>query len=518
MLLYPIAFIVALVSLALWFYMQRNNMNSSFFIGLFYLAFGSWAVSFFLVDATIATKIPIAVRDLLMMAGIPVVLQTFAKSKALFLGLLILLGGAYFGFGWDIWAESFQEEETSEIENIQSEANTIQETFELLVEIKNDSQASDLQDIIKKYGLVIETAFNVQDGGFTDLDDYVAIDIPNENLVQKNVIIADLQSSGLIDWIEENETIKIDDPTTGLRNMPVINRKFGVNDPDLNKQWALQELNADKLYTYFREEKIQPTKKARIFILDTGIDAKHEDLAGRYRSVKSEYDKDEQGHGTHCAGIAAAITDNNKGIASLSPSDGFIEVTSVKVLSNFGGGTQRTIVNGILEAADNGADVISMSLGGRSNDSKQRAYEQAVDYANKKGAIVVVAAGNSNANAKNYAPAGAPGVICVSAIDTTLNRANFSNFVQDVKMGIAAPGTLIHSTFPNNQYKAFNGTSMATPYVAGLIGLMKSLKPDLTTKETYNILKKSGKDTKASQETGQFIQPEAAVRMLLKQK
>jgi thermitase len=516
MLLYPIAFIIALVSLALWFYTQRNNMNSGFFTGLFYLAFGAWAVSFFLADASMSTKIPVVVRDLIMMAGVPILLQTFSKNKGVFLGFLLLLVGMYYGFGWDIWAESLNEGNTSEIENLHSEASQIDDTFELLVEVKNEKQSSDLQSIISKHMLTVETAFNVKDGEFTDLDDYVAVNIPNQNIAQKNAIIADLQNSGLIDWIEENETIKIDDPVTNLRRMPAVNRKFGVNDPELGKQWALQELNADKLYTYFRENKIKPAKKARIFILDTGVDAKHEDIAKRYRSVKKEYDKDVQGHGTHCAGIAAAITDNNKGIASLSPADGFTEITSVKVLSNFGGGTQRTIINGILEAADNGADVISMSLGGRSNDSKQRAYKQAVDYANKKGAIIVVAAGNSNANAKSYAPAGAPGVICVSAIDTTLNRANFSNYVQDVKMGIAAPGTLIHSTFPNNQYKAFNGTSMATPYVAGLIGLMKSLKPELTTKEAYNILKKSGKDTKARKETGQFIQPEAAIRMLLK--
>ncbi len=517
MLLYPIAFIIALVSLALWFFNQRNNLNTAFFSGLFYLAFGAWAVSFFLADASMDTKIPVAVRDMLMMAGIPIMMQNFSKNKGVFFGLLFLLVGVYYGFGWDIWAESFSENKEATIETQNDITTDKDTTFELLVEIKNDKQRSDLQAIKNKHKLSLETAFAMKSGSTTDLDDYVAINIPNQNLSSQQAIILDLQNSGLVDWVEENETIKIDDPLTDLRRLPAVNRKFGVNDPGLSKQWALQELNADKLYTYFRENKIKPTKKARIFILDTGVDAKHEDIAKRYKSVKNEYDKDVQGHGTHCAGIAAAITDNNKGIASLSPADGFTEITSVKVLSDFGGGTQRTIINGILEAADNGADVISMSLGGRSSDSKQRAYKQAVDYANKKGAIVVVAAGNSNANSKNYAPAGAPGVICVSAIDTTLSRANFSNYVQDVKMGIAAPGTLIYSTFPKNQYKAFNGTSMATPYVAGLIGLMKSLKPELTTKEAYKILKKSGKNTQAVEETGMFIQPEAAIRMLLEE-
>ena len=517
MLLYPIAFIVALVSLALWFFSQRNESNSGLFTSLFYLAFGAWAVSFFLADASIETKIPIAIRDLLMMAGVPLMLKSFSKNKGVFFGLLFLLVGLYYGFGWDIWASSFNEKDTAKIENVVAIPNQSDNTFELLVEIKNDKQLSDLQEIINKYKLSTQTAFSLKEGDLTDLDDYVAVNIPNQNLENQAAIISDLQNSGLIDWIEENETIKIDDPITDLRRLPAVNRKFGVNDPDLGKQWALEKLNADKLYSFFKENKIKPLKKARIFILDTGVDAEHEDLAKRYRSVKAEYDKDVQGHGTHCAGIAAAITDNNKGIASLSPADGFTEITSVKVLSDFGGGTQRRIINGILEAADNGADVISMSLGGRSTDAKQRAYKQAIDYANRKGAIVVVAAGNSNANAKNYAPAGAPGVICVSAIDTTLARANFSNYVQDVKMGIAAPGTLIHSSFPKNQYKAFNGTSMATPYVAGLLGLMKSLKPDLTTKQAFKILEKSGIDTKASQETGQFIQPEAAIRMLLEE-
>jgi thermitase len=515
MLLYPIAFIVALSSLALWFFSQNNKSNSAFFSGLFYLAFGAWAISFFLADASMDTKIPVLVRDLLMMAGIPIMLQSFSKNKGVFFGLLMLLIGLYYGFGWDIWAGSFKENKhiTEEPKKIVNNEND--NTFELLVEVKNDRQSSDLQEIKAKYGLSIETAFVVKDGISTDLDDYIAINIPTQLLSSQEAIISDLQSSGLIDWVEENETIKIDDPITDLRRLPAVNRKFGVNDPELKRQWALKELNADKLYSYFKENKVKPTKKARIFILDTGVDAQHEDLAKRYRSVKSEYDKDVQGHGTHCAGIAGAVTDNNKGIASLSPTNDFIEISSVKVLSDFGGGTQRTIINGIIEAADNGADVISMSLGGRSTDSKQRAYKQAIDYANKKGAIVVVAAGNSNANSKNYAPAGAPGVICVSAIDTTLSRANFSNYVQDVKMGIAAPGTLIHSTIPKNQYKAFNGTSMATPYVAGLIGLMKSLKPELTTKEAFKILEKSGKDTKSVKETGMFIQPEAAIRMLL---
>jgi len=81
-------------------------------------------------------------------------------------------------------------------------------------------------------------------------------------------------------------------------------------------------------------------------------------------------------------------------------------------------------------------------------------------------------------------------------------------------MGIAAPGVSIYSTFPKNQYRSLNGTSMATPYVAGLLGMMKALAPALTTKEAYDILKKSGKETSDIQSTGMFIQPAEALKAI----
>jgi thermitase len=190
-------------------------------------------------------------------------------------------------------------------------------------------------------------------------------------------------------------------------------------------------------------------------------------------------------------------------------------VTSIKVLNASGMGTQKSIINGMIKAADAGADVISMSLGGLSNQSKERAYRKAVKYANDKGAIVVAAAGNANRNAKNYVPAAVDGVISVSAVDNELRKAVFSNYVTDLKRGIAAPGVGIYSTIPGNQYDTYNGTSMATPYVAGLIGLMKSFKPGLTTDQAYQILNKTGKPTQQTDQTGKLIQPAKAVEQVL---
>jgi thermitase len=259
----------------------------------------------------------------------------------------------------------------------------------------------------------------------------------------------------------------------------------------------------------------KPKKEALIAILDTGVDAAHEDLAANFSSTQAKYDTDKAGHGTHCAGIAAAVSNNGKGVASFSQTNDYVQVTSIKVLGDGGFGTQQMIINGILEAADRKADVISLSLGGPSSQARQRAYEKAVKYANDKGAIIVVAAGNSNRSAREFTPANVPGVIAVSAVDTLLNRASFSNFVQGMDMALAAPGVKIYSTFPGGQYQALNGTSMATPYVAGILGLLKSLKPDLTTKEAYRILNETGLETGSKAETGKLIQPADAVKRVL---
>jgi thermitase len=178
-------------------------------------------------------------------------------------------------------------------------------------------------------------------------------------------------------------------------------------------------------------------------------------------------------------------------------------------------GNQQATIQGIIQAADMGADVISLSLGSPSSDLRQRAYSEAVRYANAKGAIVVAAAGNSNQKSKNYSPANAKGIIAVSALDVNQQKAPFSNTIEDIDFSIAAPGVKIMSTFPNLQYKEMNGTSMATPMVAGLIGLLKSFRPQLTTEEVYDILKDTGKNIPDHRSTGRMIQAADALERVL---
>jgi thermitase len=514
---YALSFIISLIGLVGWFYTKENEQQSKLLSTLFLGGFVVYLFTLAYANVAIEQKLWVLFRDLILLGFTAPFLSFFKKSKLIFFGLVAMFSAFISLNHWDTLVHSFEKEAvkiTSDIEKEVDSAN-LDVNGELLVEVSNGSQIKDLNRIIDKYNLVSDLAFpQIANKNETDLDDYYVVNIPEEFETKREIIKQELLNSGLVDWVEENEVINV----TPIKS--IINKKskpnYGLNDPGLGNVWGFDKMQINDLYELINTKKLKPKKKALVIILDTGVDADHEDLSGNFKSIRSKYNTDGHGHGTHCAGIAAAVSNNKKGIASFAPDNGFYEVSSIQVLSSNGSGTQQTIIKGIIEAADSKADVLSLSLGGRSTDSKQRSYKKAVDYARLKGCIVVVAAGNSNENAKFYAPANTIGVITVSAVDEVLNKAVFSNTISDLEMGIAAPGVNIYSTIPNNGYDAWNGTSMATPYVAGLLGLMRSLNPDLTTEEAYNILYKTGIETGSTAETGKFIQPEKAVSKLLK--
>ncbi|MEO6132716.1 MAG: S8 family serine peptidase, partial [Saprospiraceae bacterium] len=312
---------------------------------------------------------------------------------------------------------------------------------------------------------------------------------------------------------EYNETISLEVNEVET-NAPKVNAKY-VNDPMVAQQWGWDMIQGDQLHSLISSSHPSPKKKTLIAIIDSGVDGAHADLRDQFISAGAINDTDPLGHGTHCAGIAGAISNNGIGIASLVPDASYTEVTSVKVMNALGFGSQIATIQGMIKAADMGADVISMSLGGISSDNKQKAYEEAVAYCNAKGAIVIAAAGNSSENAKDYAPANARGIITVSAIGPDQKKAAFSNAVNDVQFGIAAPGVKIMSTYPNQQYKELDGTSMATPMVAGLVGLLKAFRPELTTQQVYDILYSSGKPLPDGKSSGRLIQAANALEKVM---
>jgi thermitase len=521
--LYPLTFLLSLATLTGWFYFRNNEQRSEFFRIAFLGSIASFGVCWLLSEATFAYKLPVLVRELVILAILPLVLSLFRKVGWVYFALLAaaLIALRYFYFD-RLWA-TFPQKAVTQIELTEPNAPTpsslvasdLDPNGELLIEIKDLHQIGEIQQALSQFGLTATPAFILKDKDATDLDDYYLVNVPKNYENDLNKVKEALNATGLVEWLEDNERISLTPvKTTPMRPLPGLNKKYGINDPGLENLWGFEVMKVAGLYDVLKN--VKPKKEALIAILDTGVDANHEDLKDNFTSTSSRYDTDKAGHGTHCAGIAAAVSNNGKGVASFSQTNEYVQVTSIKVLSDGGYGTQQMIINGILEAADKGADVLSLSLGGMSNDSRQRAYKKAVDYVNHKGAIMVVAAGNSNRSAREFVPANVEGVIAVSAVDTLLGRASFSNFVRDLNMAVAAPGVKIYSTFPENQYQTLNGTSMATPYVSGLVGLMKSLKPDLTVKEAYDILNKSGGETKNVRETGRLIVPAEAVKAVMK--
>jgi len=386
---------------------------------------------------------------------------------------------------------------------------------ELLIKTDKGAVTSSLEDLMQHYSIGLKRSFNPADADDTELDDYFTLDVPDENHDYLEKIIRELNQLSEVEWVEYNEKLyRLPlKPGNTISGKALVN----INDPRTAQQWSLQALNMDDYYFTFKNQSLSPATRAKLFILDSGIDAEHEDLKEVYVKGKFKNNKDSRGHGTHCAGIAGAASDNGIGIASMSPGVDWVSLYSIKVINDLGFGTQKSIIDGIIEAVDNGADVINMSLGGKAFQKKETAYEEAVKYANDHNTIIVVAAGNSNESAKNFLPAKLNGVITVAAVDNQLNRAFFSNYVNEISYGISAPGTDILSTFTEGNYEPKSGTSMASPHVAGLIAVMRSLKPSLNMDEAYDILNDTGIKTSNTKSTGKFIQPNDAINSLLSQ-
>ena len=241
------------------------------------------------------------------------------------------------------------------------------------------------------------------------------------------------------------------------------------NDAYFANQWGMVKIQAPEAWGI-----TQGSSDVKVAILDTGIDQNHEDLAAKIVANKnfttSTTVDDKYGHGTHVAGIAAAITNNSRGVAGAGFNSSLM---NVKVLGDNGSGYYSWIANGIIWAADNGAKVINLSLGGTSGSST---LESAVNYAWGKGAVLVAAAGNDNTASPLY-PAYYTNVVAVAATDQDDGKASFSNYGSWVD--IAAPGVDIFSTLPNHtnrigilNYGSLSGTSMATPHVAGVAALV----------------------------------------------
>jgi subtilisin family serine protease len=206
----------------------------------------------------------------------------------------------------------------------------------------------------------------------------------------------------------------------------------------------------------------------KIAVLDTGVPF-HPDLkrAEKMWSAYDPYIYDGDGHGTHCAGIIAAIEDNDMGVAGISPKSDMIYAT---VLDKDGSGDIDSIIRGINWAVETGADIISMSLGLDASVPNIRSFERACDKAVEAGVALFAAAGNEAGDVGQ--PARFDSVIAVAAVNNSFEHANFSNTGPEVDF--AAGGVNVYSTYLNNSYARLSGTSMACPALAAVGALILS--------------------------------------------
>jgi len=247
--------------------------------------------------------------------------------------------------------------------------------------------------------------------------------------------------------------------------------------PSQTLEWGVDRIDADLAWGESRGNGV------KVAVIDTGIDKNHPDLIANLKGginfisrggppwnpkpADSTAWDDDNGHGTHVAGIIAAV-DNDQGVIGTAPG---AYLYGVKVLDKTGSGYTSDVIAGINWAIDNGMQVINMSLG---SDNDVQSLHDAVDAAYNAGVVVVAAAGNSGdgnaaTNEVSY-PAKYSSVIAVAAIASDNSVPYWSSDGGEVEL--AAPGVGIRSTWNDGSYNIISGTSMATPHVAGTVALV----------------------------------------------
>lgn len=273
--------------------------------------------------------------------------------------------------------------------------------------------------------------------------------------------------------------------------------------------WGLEKIDMPNTWSI-----THGSNNIKIAVIDTGIDYTHQDFQGRNIIKGTDFstcnafegglctspkprdndpfDDSIQGHGTHVAGIIGAVTNNSQGVSGINWD---VTLMAIKTMGKSGQGDLQDVVDGLKYAKNNGAKVINMSVDYPKNCSILQELQSLVDDAVSQGIVIVAAAGNGGEDnigddVSSSSPASCNGVIAVGAITQSDTRANSSNW--GTKVDISAPGVSIYSTVPGNSYGTKNGTSMASPHVAGVVGLLLAVNPQLSVEQVRNCLVNNG--------------------------
>ena len=354
--------------------------------------------------------------------------------------------------------------------------------------------ALDVDDIL------VDLRDSVSDADVADLERSLGIDLRlvsdeslDERFYRAHVradrqadLLRALNAHGDVEIAEADSYMHIPVGETHLRFAPTAEdqRRGFPNDPLYSKQWHMKQINMPAAW------KLADGEGVIVAVLDTGVAYENfkkfhivPDLVGvefvkPYNFVRNnKHANDDHGHGTHVTGTIAQATHNGIGVTGVARK---VKIMPLKVLSGSGSGSVGGIADAIRYAADNGAKVINMSLGG---PFPSRVMKKAVKYAYSKGVIVVCAAGNESG--KVGYPAAYPGAFAVAATQPDEGTAFYSNYGKQVD--IAAPGgntrhfgadggvlqnTIVLGNPEKNEYASYNGTSMASPHVAGVAALV----------------------------------------------
>lgn len=301
----------------------------------------------------------------------------------------------------------------------------------------------------------------------------------------------------------------------------IVLQTFSVpNDPKFPQQWALAKVRATEAW-----DVTTGSRDVVVAVIDTGVDATHRDLAENMwhnpREVAGNNMDDDgnglvddivgwdfldndanphdetsdknPGHGTHCAGIIGAVGNNNEGVSGIAQD---ISIMALRFIGPQGQGDLMAAIKAIDYAANNGAHIISASWGGRAAVSAAQPLVEAMQRARDKGVLFVAAAGNDGVSndTTSFVPANVPldNVIAVAASNNADSKPQWSNFGARV-VSLSAPGEGILSTIPGEAgYRDLSGTSMATPLVSGLAGLMLSQRAGIRPTEIKALLQTTG--------------------------
>jgi thermitase len=299
--------------------------------------------------------------------------------------------------------------------------------------------------------------------------------------------VATLNRSPLVQYAELNTILT----ASATPNDPRYAEEYGLNNTGQTGGTPDADIDAPEGWTSAGLAAFPNSGGALVGIVDTGIRATHEDLAGKTAfcatsqgaapllsgTIKEGACADDNGHGSHTSGTITANTNNGKGVAGTAFNS---QLAVCKALGGpLGMGSTADVANCIVWAHNKGAKVISMSLGGGDSTTLHNAVQAAWAGGGAGGTVLVAAAGNDGNSNVNY-PAGYAEVVSVAATDNKDQRASFSNTNADVE--IAAPGVNVLSTYNSSDtsYTTLSGTSMATPHVAGVTAIIWDKYPTAT--------------------------------------